>query len=407
MKTVLTLYKNAFGGLSRPAWVLALVMLINRSGSMVVPFLSVYLTISLGFNLSQAGILLSLFGVGSIVGAFAGGWLTDKIGHFWVQFLSLTIGGSLFFVVAQLTDFVQLGIGIFTISAVSEMLRPANSSSVASYAKPENITRAFSLNRMAINLGYSVGPAIGGILASFSYKWLFIADGITCIMAGILFFFYFRNRKGNEQVATEAAPRPSAWKALADYHFVLFVLLVLSFATVFFQLFMTLPLYYKTIYQLSETKIGLLIGLNGLLVFFLEMVIVYSIGEKFSIRRLIMLGCVMNGLGFLVLNLIHAEAILYVAVLIISLAEIFAMPFMATYTVQSSREGSRGIYMGMYSFAYSAAFVLAPAIGTRVVDHWNFATLWWVCGALSLGTAAGFLFLLKKKPAPPLIPVAT
>lgn len=407
MKTVLTLYKNAFGGLSRPAWVLALVMLINRSGSMVVPFLSVYLTISLGFNLSQAGILLSLFGVGSIVGAFAGGWLTDKIGHFWVQFLSLTIGGSLFFVVAQLTDFVQLGIGIFTISAVSEMLRPANSSSVASYAKPENITRAFSLNRMAINLGYSVGPAIGGILASFSYKWLFIADGITCIMAGILFFFYFRNRKENEQVATEAAPRPSAWKALADYHFVLFVLLVLSFATVFFQLFMTLPLYYKTIYQLSETKIGLLIGLNGLLVFFLEMVIVYSIGEKFSIRRLIMLGCVMNGLGFLVLNLIHAEAILYVAVLIISLAEIFAMPFMATYTVQSSREGSRGIYMGMYSFAYSAAFVLAPAIGTRVVDHWNFATLWWVCGALSLGTAAGFLFLLKKKPAPPLIPVAT
>lgn len=407
MKTVLTLYKNAFGGLSRPAWVLALVMLINRSGSMVVPFLSVYLTISLGFNLSQAGILLSLFGVGSIVGAFAGGWLTDKIGHFWVQFLSLTIGGSLFFVVAQLTDFVQLGIGIFTISAVSEMLRPANSSSVASYAKPENITRAFSLNRMAINLGYSVGPAIGGILASFSYKWLFIADGITCIMAGILFFFYFRNRKENEQVATEAAPRPSAWKALADYHFVLFVLLVLSFATVFFQLFMTLPLYYKTIYQLSETKIGLLIGLNGLLVFFLEMVIVYSIGEKFSIRRLIMLGCVLNGLGFLVLNLIHAEAILYVAVLIISLAEIFAMPFMATYTVQSSREGSRGIYMGMYSFAYSAAFVLAPAIGTRVVDHWNFATLWWVCGALSLGTAAGFLFLLKKKPAPPLIPVAT
>ena len=406
MKKVLTLYKNAFGGLSQPAWVLALVMLINRSGSMVVPFLSVYLTISLGFDLSQAGILLSLFGVGSIVGAFSGGWLTDKFNHFWVQFLSLTIGGSLFFVVAQLTDYVQLGIGIFTISAVSEMLRPANSSSVAFYAKPENITRAFSLNRMAINLGYSVGPAIGGILASFSYKWLFIADGITCIMAGILFFFYFRNRKGNEPVAAEASPRPSAWKALADYHFVLFVLLVLSFATVFFQLFMTLPLYYKTVYQLSETKIGLLIGLNGLLVFFLEMVIVYSIGEKFSIRRLIMLGCVLNGLGFLVLNLLHSEAILYLAVLIISLAEIFAMPFMATYTVQSSREGSRGIYMGMYSFAYSAAFVLAPAIGTRVVDHWNFATLWWVCGAISLGTAAGFLLLLKKKPAPPVIPVA-
>lgn len=397
MKSILLLYKNAFGGLSQPAWVLALVMLINRSGSMVVPFLSVYLTISLGFDISQAGILLSLFGLGSIVGAFAGGWLTDKFGHFWVQFMSLVVGGSLFFVVAQLVEFVQLGIGIFTISAISEMLRPANASSVAFYARPENITRAFSLNRMAINLGYSVGPAIGGILASFSYKLLFIADGVTCILAGILFFFYFRNRKGNESATPDAKPKPSAWKALADVRFVLFVLLVLSFATVFFQLFMTLPLYYKEVYQLTETKIGLLIGLNGLLVFLLEMVIVYSLGEKISIRRLIMFGSLLNGLGFVVLNIVYAEAILYVAVLVISLAEIFAMPFMATYTVQSSGEGSRGIYMGMYSFAYSAAFVLAPALGTRIVDHWGFDTLWWICGAISIATAAGFMLLLGKK----------
>jgi MFS family permease len=242
MTRVLTLYKNAFGGLSRAAWILALVMLINRSGSMVVPFLSVYLTASLGFDLEQAGILLSLFGVGSITGAFVGGWLTDKIGHFWVQFFSLAGGGSLFFFVANLTEFFPLCVGIFTISAVSEMLRPANSSSVAHYAKPENVTRAFSLNRMAINLGYSFGPAVGGILATFSYNLLFIVDGITCISAGILFFFYFKNKKGHEQKEDETKATSSPLNALKDWRFVLFVLLVLSFATVFFQLFMTLPL---------------------------------------------------------------------------------------------------------------------------------------------------------------------
>src|SRR5690606_24548683 len=155
-------------------------------------------------------------------------------------------------------DFVQLSIGIFVISAVSEMLRPANSTSVAYYARPENVTRAFSLNRMAVNLGYSVGPAIGGILATFSYKLLFIADGITCVTAGFLFFLYFRKRKGSK-ATSDSGPRPPVWKALANVHFLLFVLLVLSFATVFFQLFMTLPLYYKEVYLLSEARIGLLV----------------------------------------------------------------------------------------------------------------------------------------------------
>ncbi|CAD5266534.1 MULTISPECIES: MFS transporter [unclassified Imperialibacter] len=400
MTRVLTLYKNAFGGLSRAAWILALVMLINRSGSMVVPFLSVYLTASLGFDLEQAGILLSLFGVGSITGAFVGGWLTDKIGHFWVQFFSLVGGGSLFFFVANLADFLPLCVGIFTISAVSEMLRPANSSSVAHYAKPENVTRAFSLNRMAINLGYSFGPAVGGILATFSYNLLFIVDGITCISAGILFFFYFKNKKGHEQKEDETKATSSPLNALKDWRFVLFVLLVLSFATVFFQLFMTLPLYYKDVYQLPESQIGLLIGLNGFIVFLLEMIIVYSVGERFSIRRLVMIGSLLNGLAFIILNLLHSEPILYLAVLIISVAEIMAMPFMATYTVQRSGPKNRGIYMGMYSFAYSAAFVLAPALGTNIVRAFDFTTLWWVCGVLSIGTSVGFFLLLapqKKK----------
>lgn len=398
MRKIATLYKNAFGGLSKAAWVLALVMLINRSGSMVVPFLSVYLTASLGFDLSQAGILLSLFGVGSIVGAFAGGWLSDKVGHFWVQFLSLVLGGSLFFVVANITEFMPLCAGIFTISAVSEMLRPANASSVAYYARPENVTRAFSLNRMAINLGYSVGPAFGGMIASVSYKSLFIVDGITCILAGILFFFYFRNRKGNQVAEDSGSQAPSSTTAaLKDWRFMLFVLLVLSFATVFFQLFMTWPLYYKEVYALPESQIGLLIGLNGLLVFLLEMVIVYTVGERFSLRRLIMIGSLLNGLAFIILNLVHAEPVLYAAVLIVSLAEIMAMPFMATFTVQSSGEKNRGVYMGMYSFAYSAAFVLAPAMGTYVVRVASFEALWWVCGILSIVTAVGFFFLMSPR----------
>src|SRR4028119_255005 len=138
MQPVINLYRKAYGGLSTPAWMLALVMFINRSGSMVVPFLSVYLTKSLHFSIAQAGIVLTFFGLGAMTGSVLGGWLSDKIGSFWVQFLSLTIGGCLFVVMSFITAFESLIAGIFVLSVIVECLRPANSASVAQYSKPEN-----------------------------------------------------------------------------------------------------------------------------------------------------------------------------------------------------------------------------------------------------------------------------
>src|SRR5688572_1976537 len=234
MSQVINLYRNAFGGLSQASWMLALIMFINRAGAMVVPFLSVYLTEAMGFKLKDAGIIMSLFGMGATCGAFLGGWLTDKIGHFKVQLSSLFLSSAMFLVVVQLKTFESIAVGIFILSLVAECLRPANSSSVAHYAKPENVTRAFSLNRMASNLGFSIGPALGGLLASIAYKWLFIGDAITCICAGILFYFYFRSRTGlkpkqtktSGEEQTDESPKPAKIRSpYVDLKFVLFAIL--------------------------------------------------------------------------------------------------------------------------------------------------------------------------------------
>lgn len=398
MKSVIQLYKNAYGGLSRAAWMLALVILINRSGTMVIPFLSVYLTSSLGFSLVQTGWILSMFGLGAIAGSFLGGWLTDRIGHFKVQFISLVVGGSMFFLLSQVETFILLASLIFFVSLVTEMLRPANSASVAFYAKPENVTRAFSLNRMAINLGFSLGPVLGGALATFSYKWLFLADGITCIVAGLIFFFYFRNKQGNEKTKDETAVavvERSVWK---DIPFLWFIFFVICFATLFFQIFSTWPLYYRQVFALSELEIGILLGMNGIIVFLFEMIIVYKIGERISIRKLLVLGTLLNALAFLLLFIFQDKNVLYLAIVAISFAEIFAMPFMATYTVQRSGRKNRGAYMGLYSVAYASAFFLAPLLGTNAIAGWGFSAWWLIAGIFGLGTAGGFYVLLRKRP---------
>lgn len=397
MKSFINLYKNAFGGLSPAAWMLALVIFINRSGTMVIPFLSVYLTSSLGFSLVEAGWVMSSFGMGSILGSYLGGWLTDKIGHFKVQFFSLIGGGMMFFALSQMQTFYSISIFVFCVSIVTEMLRPANQTSVASYAKPENVTRAFSLNRMAINLGFSVGPAIGGFLAAKSYNWLFIADGVTCISAGLVFFLYFRNKKANEpQHTTETAPDRKVW---SDGLFLGFIALVMGFSMLFFQLFTTWPIYQREVYFLPEQEIGYLLGLNGLIVFLFEMVLVYKIGDRIPLRKLIGFGTFLMSLSFFSLMAFEGKYVLYLACILISFAEIFAMPFMATYTIQRSGTRNKGAYMGLYAMGFASAFVMAPLVGTNVIAIWDFQTWWLSAGIFAIFLSVGFFLLLSAKKA--------
>ena len=176
-------------------------MLINRIGAMVVPFLGVYMVAELHFTLSQTGVVLSCFGLGAMAGSTLGGWLTDKVGHFRVQLTSIILSVPVFFLLPFFKNVWSLSIGVLVLSTITETFRPANSVSISVYARPENITRSFSLNRMAVNLGFSIGPALGGILAAISFKLLFYGNGITALLAGLLFYFYFKNLPVNKNAA--------------------------------------------------------------------------------------------------------------------------------------------------------------------------------------------------------------
>lgn len=377
---------------------LAVVMLINRSGTMVLPFFSIYLTEALGYDLKQAGIILSLFGLGSMVGSLLGGSLTDRLGHFWVQTGSLMIGGVLFVVLSGVQQFTTLAVGIFLLSLVAESLRPANATSISVYAKRENISRAFSLVRMAINLGFSIGPAIGGLLAAISFRWLFVGDGITCMLAGLFFYFFFRNRQGNvsqqQELKVGVVNRATPYR---DINFIAYFFLTFLYAVVFFQLFITLPLYYRNIYELNEKSIGLLMAVNGMVVFVLEMVLVYLLGKWLHIRVVIALGMLLTGLAFALLNFSSGHLILYLSMVALSVAEIVAMPFMMTYVSQISMQENRGAYMGMFTLAYSSAHVVAPYYGTKIIDTYGFDILWWTGGMLMLVTAVGFYINIKLR----------
>lgn len=397
MKIYIKNYFKVYQGLSRPAWMLALVMLVNRSGAMVVPFLGVYLVKQLGFSLENAGIILSCFGIGSVAGSSIGGWLTDKFGHFKVQLFSLIGVIPLFLLLPHLTTMPSLATGILTLSLISDIFRPANSVSLAYYSKPDNLVRSFTLNRMALNLGFSIGPALGGFLAAISYDLLFYGNAVGAIIAALIFYFYFRNKKGTlrdkDHDLLVKIPYQSPYK---DTPFLIFTFLSILFAICFFQLFSTLPLYYRDVYQLTEKGIGIILAFSGIVIFCLEMAIVHFAERKSTAGNAIVLGVFFCGLAFSSLIITHAIWLLYFSMFLLCIAEMLTMPFMATVTLQCSNSKNRGAYMGLNSLALSAGLIFAPWWGTKVIANYSFNTLWIGTGLLMLLTAFGFYLLMKR-----------
>ena len=160
----LTRYINNFRGFSREIWILTLITFINRAGTMVLPFLSKYLKEDLHFSYEQVGTVMMCFGLGSMLGSWLGGKLSDKIGFYKVMVFSLFSSGLLFFFIQHITTFHGLCIAMFCIMVIADMFRPAMFVSIATYAKPENRTRALTLVRLAVNLGFAAGPAMGGLI---------------------------------------------------------------------------------------------------------------------------------------------------------------------------------------------------------------------------------------------------
>ena len=141
MKKLFNNYIDSFTGLSKEIWWLSLITFINRSGAMVIPFLSLYLTADLDFNLKQVGWIMVCYGIGSTLGSYLGGFLTDLMGYYKTMVTSLVLGGLGFISLQFLEDFYALCIGVFLVMTIVDIYRPASFVAVVAYSKPENKKR--------------------------------------------------------------------------------------------------------------------------------------------------------------------------------------------------------------------------------------------------------------------------
>ncbi|MBI3926185.1 MAG: MFS transporter [Armatimonadetes bacterium] len=388
---------NPYAGLSGlPAllWWLALATLINRAGSMVLPFLVLYLTRNEGLTPARAGSILMLYGFVALFASTVSGRLCDRWGPQTVMVWSLLLSGATMLVYPLADGVLAIALATSVLSLFSEAFRPASMAVIPRLAPAPQRRKAFALNRLAVNLGMSIGPVTGGILAGWWFPSLFLVDGTTAIAAaGLLAFLFLRRQSGGPGSSLDPLTQAqgSGQPAHRNGRFLLFLLSTFLIGLVFFQLDAAMPLYLVGELGLTERDFGMVFTINTVLILLFE-VPLNARTASWSHRAVLSLGAVLIGLGFGALALVGDFAGVAATVVIWTLGEMILFPTQAAYVADLSPPGGEGQYMGLFTTSFGLAFTLGPALGAWLLERFGPAVVW--SGALGCGLMAAVVVLL-------------
>lgn len=365
-------YQAAFSGVPRNVWLIALILLVSRSGTMVLPFLAIYCRQELGLEPAAIGFLLSAYGVGSVVAGLLGGKITEWIGSIPTQILSLTLATPGFLMVGFAKDFTSLFLSLFYLSLGVEMMRPACATATIEFCDDASQhTKAFAVNRLAVNLGMTLGPAVGGFLALIDYQLLFYVNACSTLGALLLTWWCFGWTGPAVDPSREDVTVQKSANSRSPYHdktFLCFCALTSIAACVLFQFLGVYPLYLKEQFHFQEYQIGLLFAVNTIVIVLFEMVIV-SVTAKFPLLRTYAWGQLISCIGFGILPLaagfsfgITAPFAVF-SMLVLTVGEMLTSPLGPSYAASRASVETRGSYMGLYVTSFSVAVLTAPLAG--------------------------------------------
>ncbi len=380
---------RGLGSLPREVWYLCLAILINRAGTMVLPFLTLYLTFDRKLSPGTAGLALAIYGTCAIIIAPLAGRFSDRFGGLRVMKLSLILSGLILF----LFPFISSTVGIFIVCGfwafASEAFRPPSMAIIGGLAGPERRKAAFALSRLAINLGMSIGPVIGGFLAMRSYQLLFYVDGTTSLLAGLLLAVLpWRTLHQDNRTLMAAAQKElgaaagSETKAelrytdvLKDRRFTYFLIAMLPIELVFFQTLAAMPLFLVRELHMTEAGLGLLLAINTVIIIVVEVPLNNAMAD-WPHRHALALGALLIGIGFGALVLVDGVFGAALTVVVWTFGEMIFLPASAAYVSDIAPREQAGAYMGLYTMGFSVALAIGPWLGTEILENYGSSAVW-------------------------------
>jgi len=372
-------------------WLVAAATLINRAGTMVQPFLVLYLTKSVGMGAELAGAMVAVWGIGSLVSAPIAGRLCDLFGARAMMIVSMVGSGFIMLVYPLAESTVEVVIATALLALIGDAARPASMSLFGELAPEGQGKAAFALQRLAVNLGMAVGPVVGGMLAERWFAALFYVDGVTALVAAAVVAVWVLRTPATPrpEAAPSSQPSPPSRRAFSDGPLLYFLFASLLSALVFFQIDAAMPLYLVRDLGLTEQQFGLLFAINPVLIILLE-VPINAATEKWPMRRSLTLGATLVAVGFASTGLAVGIWSALPTVVLWTFGEMVLFPASAAYVSELAPAHRRGEYMGAFSMAFSLAHTVAPVSGTFTLERMGPATLWGGCLVVGLVGAALF-----------------
>ncbi|MBO2446243.1 MFS transporter [Actinomadura barringtoniae] len=367
------------GGFPRSFWTLWAGTLLNRLGTMVEPFLGLYLTTARGLSLGEAGIVMAIFGTGSIVGQLIGGSMADRIGRRATLSFSMVATGLSMLALGYAQSVPAVVAAAVALGLTIDMYRPASDAMVADLISPAERPRAYGLLFWAINLGFTFSMVLGGTLARQGYLTLFWIDAVTCVLFGVLVWRALPETRPDK---SKDDGEPGGFKdVLRDRLMVACTLTMLAYTFVLMQCMTTMPLAMKE-QGLGPASYGVVIAVNGIVIVTVQPLVGAWL-SRMNHSLVLSVGMAVVGVGFGMFAFATSLWAYATIVLIWTIGEITVAAVAKALVADLAPPHLRGRYGGLWGMAWSAGFLLAPLGGTRLLEI-GAPALWLTCGALGL-----------------------
>ena len=387
---VTTFLRSHFGGLPHTYWVVWTGILVSRAGTMVVPFLTLYLTDARGISVAWAGAVVTALGLGSTCSQLVGGLLSDVWGRRATFAVGPVAAGMALLGLGYVRGLAATLVVAFLAGLFLQLYQPASAAIVADVVAKEHRPRAYGLLYWAVNVGFSLASVLGGVLAQRGFLWLFWIDALTCLLFGSL--VWWRLPADSSTASANASDASATYaRVLRDRVMVAYVVLLLLHASVQFQFTSTLPLAMVGS-GLTTTDYGLAVGVNGVLVVLAQPLVIRRL-SRFDRSRVVACGVLLLGTGFGLGAFVASLPGYALTVVVWTLGEITIAAVVQTIVADLAPAPLRGRYNGLFGAAYALAAVVAPAGGTQLYAHAGPTALWTTCFGLCVLVAAGQLAL--------------
>jgi len=383
---------DSLRGFPAAFWWLVGGVFVNRLGSFVIPFLSVYLTERRGLSMGRAGLVVSILGIGAVAASLAGGLLADRWGRRRTMLLSAGFSGILMMALGSVEPLPLVAALLLFLGFFADLFRPAMQAAVADLVAPERRIAAFGITYWAVNLGWSFAQPTAGLLTSWSWLALFVGDGLTTLLFGLLVWWRVPETRPPEAVRAAESSHPLAGLrlALSDRDYRPFLIFQLLFVLVLWQSAVAQPLDLMAGRGMSKALYGLVASLNPVLVVLLQPSIVAAVARR-DPARVMAASALATGLGYGLFAVGTSPWLYAGGILLYTLGEIGNIAVAPAVVAALAPVAHRGVYQGAWTMTWGAAHLLAPALGGFGLQRLGSAGFWSACLALGVAVALGQL----------------